>query len=497
MELALQVVGLKMTGKIEDAKNVAMRIVGGSDGSDSQTGGNSSNMMQLASSVSSTRDLRPLFLIRASESEDFESLLVDFLAVLDTPLDHRAPNSISTPFAISHATSSGQTLLHLAAFLGFSSLVIFLVKHGIDLDARDRNGYTALHFAALSRSEQCVSVLLDAGADREIVNALGKTPAECSSDFIELFSDGVTSEANRTDSDEEARWGDAEEDDEIPVRNLLKRVSRRNLRRGGTSGKATPLYTRSAEISRAVTPPPALLDVPEKTDEKLPDVDTADAKQTASFIEMIQRTLAQFPAPQGIIPNMPQLPLPQLPQLPGMPAVPWGALPQIPMVFPVFIPMMPGWPAFLGGEHPDTGVNKVQDTEGDDAAKGVGAGAIRTAPEWRATWEKWFALAVAAARQEEMPPPMYTPREETTEAAPVAGPSVAAAQEESDSGESSMIARPPSAADIRPIGYTMAAVPDQDINAYGYKPSAKQTQKLQKKRMHSLYARLFFSSLLK
>ncbi len=30
MELALQVVGLKMTGKIEDAKDIAMRIVGSS-----------------------------------------------------------------------------------------------------------------------------------------------------------------------------------------------------------------------------------------------------------------------------------------------------------------------------------------------------------------------------------------------------------------------------------------------------------------------------------
>jgi uncharacterized protein len=28
MELALQVVGLKMTGKLEDAKSIAMRIVG-------------------------------------------------------------------------------------------------------------------------------------------------------------------------------------------------------------------------------------------------------------------------------------------------------------------------------------------------------------------------------------------------------------------------------------------------------------------------------------
>ncbi|KAF5380460.1 hypothetical protein D9615_004629 [Tricholomella constricta] len=498
MELALQVVGLKMTGKIEDAKNVAMRIVGGSENSDSQNGGNNSHMMQLASSVSSTRDLRPLLLSRAGESENFESVLIDFLKVLDAPLDHQAPNSIATPRAISHTTSSGQTLLHLAAFLSFSSLVTVLVKHGIDLDARDRNGYTALHFAALSKSEGCIRILLDAGADREIVNALGKTPGECSSDMGEVFVDIIT-ENDDSDSDEEAQWGDAEEEPESPIRRTpAKRASRRNLRRGGASGKNTPMLTRSVDISRAATPPPPLPDVSEKSDKERPNTDGVDAKQTASFIEMIQRTLAQFPAPQGIIPNIPQLPIPQLPHLlhlPGMPAVLWGALPQIPMVFPVYVPMMPGWPAFLGGEHPGQDANKVGGAESNDAAKGVGAGAIRTAQELRATWEKWFALAIATARQEEMPPPVYTPREAKAEetSSPVSEvPEVVVTEVIEGETSTSEAARPASTADVRPIGYTMAPIPDQEVNAYEYRPSAKQAQKLQKKR--ALFTSIRFST---
>ncbi|KNZ80876.1 Protein MGA2 [Termitomyces sp. J132] len=452
MELALQVVGLKMTGKIEDAKNVAMRIVGGSDSSESQNG-NNSNMMQLTSSVS-TRDLRPLFLSCAGESENFESVLIDFLNVLDTPLDHQAPNSISTPKAISHTTSSGQTLLHLSAFMGFSSLVSFLVKHGIDLDARDRNGYTALHFAALAKSEASVRILMAADADKEIVNALGKTPAECASGMEEIFGDNTTEDD--TDSDEEAQWGDAEEDSDLPIRRALaKRSSRRNLRRGArmVSGKSTSTITRSLDISRVATPPLPVTDTAEGSSEKAIGV---DEKQTVSFIETIQRTLAQFPAAQGIIPTIPQLPLPQLPTLPGMPAVPWN-LPQIPMVFPVYVPMMPGWPAFLGGDH-DAG--KHDGTRDNDAAKGVGAGAIRTAQELRATWERWFALAIATARQEDLPPPVYTPRE---------------VERETPSNESSQIT------DIRPIGYKMLSVPDQDIHTYGYRPGAKQAEKLKKK----------------
>ncbi|KAF9646567.1 ankyrin, partial [Thelephora ganbajun] len=59
----------------------------------------------------------------------------------------------------------GQTLLHLACFLDYSDLVSFLITRGIDMDARDRNGCTALHFAALNGSKECARLLLIAGAD--------------------------------------------------------------------------------------------------------------------------------------------------------------------------------------------------------------------------------------------------------------------------------------------------------------------------------------------
>ena len=150
MELALQVVGLKMTGKIEDAKNVAMRIVGNAgDGSDPQ-GANNGNIVQLVR-LSTTLYLRPLIFARAGENDNFESLIVDFVSVIDAPLDNSAPGTISTLNPISHISASGQqTLLHFASFLGFSSLTSFLVNHGADLDARDRNEFTPLHFAAIS-----------------------------------------------------------------------------------------------------------------------------------------------------------------------------------------------------------------------------------------------------------------------------------------------------------------------------------------------------------
>jgi hypothetical protein len=500
MELALQVVGLKMTGKIEDAKNVAMRIVGGApDGSDGQNSGNTSNMMQLASSITPTRDLRPQLLSRTGSNGNFESLIVDFLSVLDAPLDKQPPNSIPTAQAISHATSSGQTLLHLAAFLGFSSLVTFLVKHGVDLDARDRNGYTALHFAVLSKSADCVRALLSAGADCEIVNAFGKTPVECTTDLAELF-EGVSSDPDvSSDSDEEAEWGDAEEDGGSPVRRPLRKRPAR--RRNVISAKSTPSHSRSPEISRVGTPLPDPSDsASRKDDKKAPvDVHDPDAKQAASFIEMIQRTLAQLPAPQGIIPNMAQLPLPHLPLkdigMPAIPAVPWAALPQIPVVFPVYVPMMPGWPAFFGGEHQaGATIDKDNGTEGAlegeaQAGKRMGASAMRTAQEWRATWEKWFALAVAMAKQEEMPPPMYTPREvdaKPLSPAPVlVEPIIQVVQEDIEPvAGPSTIPRSASTAEIRPVGYNMEPIPEQEVNAYGYQPSTKPAQKLQKKRVY-------------
>lgn len=479
MELALQVVGLKMTGKIEDAKNVAMRIVGNAGGDNSESNHNNNSntgMMQLGASPA----VRPLFSRGFENSSDFEKSLIDFLAVLDTPLGSSAPNSLLTQEAVSHLSSTGHSLLHLAAFKGLSLLTSFLIDHGADLDARDRNGFTPLHFATLSGSKACASALLAGGADPEIVDSLGKTPEEISTPgFFEQrspFTDS-DSDGDRTE-DEDADLGDAEEDDDVPIRRMLNRRVSRRLSRLNLSGRGTP--RRSVDVSRSATPPPmpSNTDKLDSNDKKTEDdLDTADAKRAASFMEkMIQRTLAQIPATQGIIPNMPQLPLPHLPDLP---AVPWGSLPQLPMVFPVFIPMMPGWPSFFGGEPGANNAAARLPGQGDGPPH-MGAVALRAAQEWRATWEKWVALAVATtARQqtEDLPPPVYTPHPGEDEATQLSSKTEDSLDLQDPVPSTSRVS-----SEIRPVGYDSTPVPDQVVESFGYQHTPKQKQKKRKNR---------------
>ncbi|KAF7968918.1 hypothetical protein HWV62_28852 [Athelia sp. TMB] len=460
MELALQVVGLKMTGKIEDAKNVAMRIVGNSASDDSQSGGDSSNMMQLASA--SYRDIRPMLLTRAGDGEDFESVIVDFLSVLDVDV---GTTSTSMSSAVSHTTASGQTLLHLAASLRFTALTRFLVEHNVDLDVRDRNGYTALHFAALVGARDCARVLVEAGADVEIVNVLGKTPKEQAAAglFDGILTESVlSSDDDGPEDDGESQWGDGEEEEEdVPFIPGTRRGLDRSFRKTSESAHVDD-DTRQSDV-------PANFPADEK---KLPIV---DEKQTASFVDMIQRTLAQLQSPQGIIPNIAQLPF----LLPDIPTGAWGALQQIPVVFPIFVPT-PAWPSFLA-ERRDSGDESKEGTGPPGASAPTYASA---AQDWKATMEKWIAatLATATMRQDEAPP-MYTPRppitaESEASTSAISVPPSEPLDEEAESS-SAVLTRPERPANKRPE-YALTPVTDQDVNAYGYRPN-KNKQRMRRK----------------
>src|ERR1700733_727775 len=84
MELALQVVGLKMTGKLEDAKSVAMRIVGPSN-DDAPSGSNAPNETQLtANSIS--LGLRSA-LHHMGPWNGLEQMVIDLLSLLDVQID--------------------------------------------------------------------------------------------------------------------------------------------------------------------------------------------------------------------------------------------------------------------------------------------------------------------------------------------------------------------------------------------------------------------------
>ncbi|KAF7315423.1 hypothetical protein MIND_00057100 [Mycena indigotica] len=413
MELALQVVGLKMTGKIENAKNIAMRIVGNvANETPSIPSGSVVGAPQMAS--------------------EFETRVLKLLSVLDTSVDIPSAKRISLEAAISYPSPQGQTLLHLAVFLGLDTLVGFLIARGVDLDLRDRSGCTALHLAAIKGSKSCVERLLREGADVEIVDARGKSPQEVASVgglFDGLLPDNVVEVAD----EDEAHWGDAESDDN-GARNPPRRIVDR--RRRATSDKWRTLTPRSSSSSLTALP-----DTPSTAKA------FEDEKQAANLITLIQRTLAQFPAPQ--LPN-----LPGLPPLPEIPAVPWAALPQLPMVFPVFVP----WPAFLGGGEP---------RDGDDEAKDIPR-AARAAQELRGTWEaweKWVALVAGTVRQADEAPPMYTPRETPEQSSPepvLEDPPPVAISQTTDTPSTS----------TRHMGYTPSPpVSEQEVNSYTYQPA--------------------------
>jgi len=56
-------------------------------------------------------------------------------------------------------------------------MVRYLIQHGADVNARDKNQqWTALHFAARDQLPEIVSVLLAGGAEPDPVDAFGNTP---------------------------------------------------------------------------------------------------------------------------------------------------------------------------------------------------------------------------------------------------------------------------------------------------------------------------------
>ncbi|CAG8746698.1 17253_t:CDS:2, partial [Dentiscutata heterogama] len=127
MELALQVVGMKMTGKLEDARNIAMRIVGGTD--NNQNSGNNSNgdMNGMQHHLSS-------FARQASRTDNFEEHVVATLALMD---------AFETEYdSISLRNRQQHTMLHMAVMLGYKRLCTYLIEKDIDVDIQDKHGFT-------------------------------------------------------------------------------------------------------------------------------------------------------------------------------------------------------------------------------------------------------------------------------------------------------------------------------------------------------------------
>ncbi|KAJ8017045.1 hypothetical protein DPEC_G00013680 [Dallia pectoralis] len=73
---------------------------------------------------------------------------------------------------INHQDSEGNTALMIAAQAGFISILNFILNYypKVDLEKRDMRGFTALIKAAMQGREDCVSSLIMAGADINVVD---------------------------------------------------------------------------------------------------------------------------------------------------------------------------------------------------------------------------------------------------------------------------------------------------------------------------------------
>ncbi|KAI8832384.1 hypothetical protein BC829DRAFT_422829 [Chytridium lagenaria] len=229
MELALQVVGLRMTGKLEDARNVAMRIVtdtakeGGAG--DGDNGGRRRNMSSYAVGHTISRLLVELSGRRTGSRANLELCLLDALisieGLVEADLDFQEAINLN-------AKSTKHTLLHLACFSGMTTLAKYLVASGADIDARDSNGFTPLHYAVWSGERSVAMELLEAEASPFLtsvqgLSALGMAkkagyPAiyEAIKDFVvdPIFGDHV-GEEEEEEEDVSDFESESEEEEEI------------------------------------------------------------------------------------------------------------------------------------------------------------------------------------------------------------------------------------------------------------------------------------------
>ncbi|ORX92689.1 hypothetical protein K493DRAFT_408729, partial [Basidiobolus meristosporus CBS 931.73] len=141
MELALQVIGLKTTGKLEDARQVAMRIIAGDSNNDKDSGTSGGR-------AHSTRSHS----LKALESYILECFVELDQVVAGSHINWNLKNNTQ------------HTLLHLAALGGLEGLADFLIEKGVDVNCQDANGYTALHFAAWTGRACIVKTLIRAQA---------------------------------------------------------------------------------------------------------------------------------------------------------------------------------------------------------------------------------------------------------------------------------------------------------------------------------------------
>jgi len=84
--------------------------------------------------------------------------------------------------------NAGYSLLHIAAFRGYSDMVSFLLDQGATVDQTDNALHTPLHFAASEGNLECIKILLTRGAN---ISARNKFMMVIIEDLIPVYVVGA------------------------------------------------------------------------------------------------------------------------------------------------------------------------------------------------------------------------------------------------------------------------------------------------------------------
>lgn len=158
IELALQIVGLKMNGKLEDAKNIAKRIVG-SDLATNSPGGGAAPLPASTTQAREWYDNAHRAVEQLTNSDlSTEDILINFLLLVDLPNCPTIPNWLL-------CNKQGQSVMHLATLKNYTQLIRFLITHGCKIDIQDNQGITPLFLASMGGYRDLINTFLDCKCD--------------------------------------------------------------------------------------------------------------------------------------------------------------------------------------------------------------------------------------------------------------------------------------------------------------------------------------------
>lgn len=161
LKLALNIVGHKMTGRMEDAGDVARRIVGSGPNTWAAGPPQASTQHRQASVVDAS-------MLASLDLEASLLACLDLIDLDDSPFPPR--------FNLRRPT--GHSLLHYAASLGLHRFLAGLLARGANPDVRDKGGYSPMHYASLHDHPHIVRRLRLAGGDPTMRSLRGYTPAD-------------------------------------------------------------------------------------------------------------------------------------------------------------------------------------------------------------------------------------------------------------------------------------------------------------------------------